>query len=52
MDIGGIEARSWEPRLWEEPQKTTEGSPGGVAPSAGRQMPSIGRLKAICVVES
>jgi hypothetical protein len=34
---------SWEPRLWEEPRKTTEGSPRGVAPSAGRQMPSNGR---------
>ena len=29
-----------EPSLWEQTRKTTEGSPKGVAPFAGKQMPS------------
>ena len=29
-----------EPSLWEQTRKTTEGSPEGVAPFAGTQMPS------------
>jgi len=29
-----------EPSLWEQTRKTTEGSPKGVAPFAGMQMPS------------
>ena len=29
-----------EPSLWEQTRKTTKGSPKGVAPFAGKQMPS------------
>ena len=32
-----------EPSLWEQTRKTTEGSPEGVAPFAGKQMPSNSR---------
>ena len=34
-----------EPSLWEQPRKTTEGSPKGVAPFAGKQMPSTIRRR-------
>jgi len=34
-----------EPSLWEQTRKTTEGSPKGVAPFAGKQMPSTIRRR-------
>jgi hypothetical protein len=35
-----------EPSLWKKTRKTTEGSPKGVAPFAGKQMPSNIRQRA------
>jgi len=40
----GLRECSREPRLWEEPRKTTVSSPGGVALLAGRQVPSTKAL--------
>ena len=34
-----------EPSLWEQTRKTNEGSPKGVAPFAGKQMPSTTRRR-------
>ena len=34
-----------EPSLWEQTRKTTEGSPKGVAPFVGKQMPSTIRRR-------
>ena len=41
----GVESR--EPRLWEEPRKTTVSSPVRAARLAGRQVPSIERRRAV-----
>ena len=40
-----------EPRLWEEPRKTTVSSPVRAARLAGRQVPSIERRRAVMNLE-
>ena len=50
LEIGdGVESR--EPRLWEEPRKTTVSSPVRAARLAGRQVPSIERRRAVMNLE-